>query len=357
MPKQPLPLPPHYDAAKVGTVYRVPYQQRAAEARAWAAQHGIAPASADTRRICFLGIDVQNTFCTPEFELFVAGASGRAAVDDNVRLTEFLYRNLPSLTAMAFTLDTHYSHQIFHASFWIDADGNHPDPYMLISHADVRSGRWRVNPAISGHSLRLPGVATGAGAAADGASDGPDAAWLHDYALHYTAALESKGRYELTIWPYHAMLGGIGHALVSAVEEAAFFHGVARGAQIRFESKGAHPLTENYSACSAEVEHDHGGTALSERNTAFIDWLSTFDAVIIAGQAMSHCVAWTIADLLAADASIAPRLYVLEDCTSPIVAPGLDYREATAAAFAGFVSQGVNVVRSTDPISTWPGLA
>lgn len=338
-----LPLPPHYDPAKVGTVYRVPYQQRAAEARAWAAQHGIAPASADERRICFLGIDVQNTFCTPEFELFVAGASGTAAVDDNVRLTEFLYRNLPSLTALAFTLDTHDSHQIFHASFWVDADGNHPEPYTLISHADVQSGRWRVNPALGGRSLGL--------------TNGPDAGWLHEYALHYTAALESKGRYQLTIWPYHAMRGGIGHALVSAVEEAAFFHSIARSAQIRFESKGAHPLTENYSACSAEVEQDHGGTALSERNSALIDWLGTFAAVIIAGQAMSHCVAWTIADLLRADPAIAPRLYVLEDCTSPIVAPGLDYRETTAATFADFASKGVHLVRSTDPLSSWPGLA
>lgn len=341
---QQLPLPPHYDASKVGTVYRVPYQERAAAARAWAEQHGIGPASRDERRICLLGIDVQNTFCTPEFELFVAGASGQAAVEDNVRLTEFMYRNLGSLTALAFTLDTHVSHQIFHASFWVDAAGNHPEPYTLISHADVQSGRWRVNPALSGPALGLPGTAG-------------DADWLREYALHYTAALESKGRYQLTIWPYHAMAGGIGHALVSAVEEAAFFHGVARGAQIRFETKGVHPLTENYSACSAEVEQDHGGAAISERNAAFIDWLATFDAVIIAGQAMSHCVAWTIADLLAARPDIAARLYVLEDCTSPIVAPGLDYREAAAEAFKGFAGQGVHLVRSTVPLSDWPGLS
>ena len=34
-----------------------------------------------------------------------------------------------------------------------------------------------------------------------------------------------SGKYELTVWPFHALLGGIGHALVSAVEEAIFFHG------------------------------------------------------------------------------------------------------------------------------------
>ena len=45
---------------------------------------------------------------------------------------------------------------------------------------------------------------------------------------HYTRTLAEGGKYDLTIWPYHALLGGIGHALVSALEEAIFFHGVAR---------------------------------------------------------------------------------------------------------------------------------
>ena len=44
----------------------------------------------------------------------------------------------------------------------------------------------------------------------------------------YVEALAAGGKYDLTIWPFHAMLGGIGHALVSAVEEALFFHAIAR---------------------------------------------------------------------------------------------------------------------------------
>ena len=56
-----------------------------------------------------------------------------------------------------------------------------------------------------------------------------------DYAArhleYYTRRLAAGGKFELTIWPYHSMLGGIGHALVSAVEEAIFFHSVARHSQ------------------------------------------------------------------------------------------------------------------------------
>ncbi|MFM6006415.1 MAG: isochorismatase, partial [Sphaerospermopsis kisseleviana] len=81
-----LPIPPHFHPNKVGEIYRVPYQQLAAVAETWITQYNIPPAATDKNRICLLLIDVQNTFCIPEFELYVGGQSGTAAVDDNKRL-------------------------------------------------------------------------------------------------------------------------------------------------------------------------------------------------------------------------------------------------------------------------------
>jgi hypothetical protein len=49
-----LPLPNHFDTAKVGEVWRVPYQDRAAEAKDWAKKHNIQPAAEDKTRICLL---------------------------------------------------------------------------------------------------------------------------------------------------------------------------------------------------------------------------------------------------------------------------------------------------------------
>jgi len=49
------------------------------------------------------------------------------------------------------------------------------------------------------------------------------------------------------------MFRGIGHALVSAVEEAVFFHCMARNSQTQFEIKGDNPLTENYSVLRPEL--------------------------------------------------------------------------------------------------------
>ena len=334
-----LALPPHYDASRVDQVWRVAYEERAAGAAQWADAHGLRAAATDGLRIALLVVDAQNTFCLPGFELFVAGRSGRGAVDDSRRLTEFIYRNLATITRVFPSLDTHRAMQVFHPVWLVDADGNHPPPYTLVSADDVASGRWRVNPAVP-------------------ASLGIDPGYAARHLAHYTRALAEGGKYDLTIWPYHAMLGGIGHALVSAIEEAIFFHAMARSSQPDFQVKGDNALTEHYSMLGPEVTEGPDGDTLAHKNSALIDKLLTFDAVAVAGQAKSHCVAWTIDDLLTTERRLAERTYLLEDCTSPVVVPGaVDYTDEADAAFARFAAAGMHVVRSTDPIDRWPGLA
>jgi nicotinamidase-related amidase len=336
-----LPIPPHFEPDRVGELRRVPYERLAGEAEAWSRRHSLLPAADDTFRICLLVVDVQNTFCLPNFELFVGGRSGTGAVDDSRRLCEFLYRNLDAITTIVPTLDTHQAVQIFHAVWLVDKDGNHPSPYTLVAAEDVEAGRWRVNPAIAESFGRTPG-------------------YLKRHLLHYARELERGGKYNLTIWPYHAMLGGVGHALVPAVEEAIFFHTVTRLASPWLELKGQNPLTEHYSILGPEVTTGPDGDVIGEKNSALVDRLLEFDAVVIAGQAKSHCVAWTIDDLLEAqgrERRLAERVYLLEDCTSPVVVPGaVDYTEAADAAFERFAEAGMHVVRSTDPIESWPGL-
>ena len=330
-----LPLPPHVDLGRVGDVWRVDYEARFRDATAWGEEHGLSAAASDETRVCLLAVDAQNTFCTPGFELFVAGRSGTGALDDSRRLCAFLYHHLELITQVSVTLDTHQAFQIFHAPLLVDADGRHPDPYTLVTMDDVLSGRWRVDPGAA-HILGL---------------ERPD-----DYLAGYVRALADGGKYDLTVWPFHAMLAGIGHALVSAVEEALFFHAIARRSQTRFEIKGQHPLTEHYSALGPEVVRDTSGEPLGERNTALVEYLAGFDAVIVAGQAKSHCVAWTVEDLLHDVPEMASRLYLLEDCTSAVVVPGaVDYSDDAHEAFARFAEAGAHVVRTTDPVATWPG--
>lgn len=336
-----LPIPVFFDRSKVGEVWRVPYQQRSLDAIAWAKQQGIRPAAEDSVRVCLLAIDVQNTFCIPEFELFVGGRSGTGAIADNSRLCEFIYRNLGQITEIAPTMDTHTAMQIFHPIFWVNEVGEHPTPTAtMVTLEDVQNGVWRVNPQVA-YSL----------------TNG-DVQKLQSHVLHYTRKLTENGKYPLTVWAYHSMLGGIGHALVSAVEEALFFHCIARGSQTRFEIKGDNPLTENYSVLRPEVMSSAEGSAIAHKNSSLIERLLKFDAVIIAGQAKSHCVAWTIDDLLteiqAVDPSLAKKVYLLEDCTSPVVVPGvIDFTDQADAAYQRFAEAGMHLVKSTELLSDW----
>jgi nicotinamidase-related amidase len=336
-----LPLPPHFDPDRVGEVWRVAYEDRARGAREWAMEHMLTAAAEDSFRLCLLVVDVQNTFCIPGFELFVAGRSGTGAVEDNRRLVQFLYRNLGVITQIVPSLDTHDAMQVFHAIWLIDEDGNHPAPYTLVSAEDVERGRFRVNPAVA-DALGL------------------DRGYAERHLASYTRTLAEGGKYDLTIWPYHAMLGSIGHALVSSVEEAIFFHTIARYIQPEFQVKGHNPLTEHYSILGPEVTEGPAGDSLGAKNQELIDNLRSFDVVVVAGQAKSHCLAWTVDDLLEHDEmrTIAERTYLLEDCTSPVVVPGVvDYTDEADAAFERYAAAGMHVIRSTDPIESWPGIA
>lgn len=351
--KPELPIPPHFDLEMVSKVWKVDYQGIAKTASDWSKRHNIQPSSSDRFKLCLVIVDAQNTFCIPGFELFVRGQSGNGAVHDNQKLCDFIYRNMNLITRIMPTMDTHQAMQIFHSIFLVDESGGHPSPFTLISHDDIKRGRWRFNEALSENIDRSH-------------------QFMNHYLLHYTEELKKTGKYELTIWPYHAMLGGIGHALVSSIEEAIFFHTIARFSQPHIHVKGDNPLTEHYSVLAPEVRSGADGKPIELRtqslfqNTAqpleIFSTLQLFDAIVIAGQAKSHCVAWTVSDLLdevlRVNKSLVERIYLLEDCTSPVVMPGIiDYAQEANAAFKRFEGAGIHIVRSDQPVADWPGLS
>ncbi len=331
------PLPGFFDANNTTKIYPIPYGTLATEGLSFAKANKVAPASADKKKIGLMIIDAQNTFCNPQGELFVTGAP-----DDNVRLANFIYRNVATLTHTFVTLDTHYMKQIFHSFFWNDINGDPVAPYTMITSADLKDGKYSVNPAMVGNipGSTLPG--------------------LINYAHHYVDELERKGKFALIVWPYHAMLGGVGHALSSIIEEAVRYHGFVRKTDVEFEIKGGNPFTENYSVLSPEVLTTPGGKAIASRNTKFIERLLGLDVLIIAGQAKSHCVAWSIQDLLddiaVKDPKLAEKVYLLEDCTSPVITPFIDFTKDANESFERFRKAGMHIVKSSDPIDTWPDI-
>jgi len=346
---RPLPLPAVFDAKNAEKFEYAPDQQRVfADAAEWRRTHGITPAASDKRNIHLLLIDVQKDFCFPRGSLYVGGRSGRGALDDSRRTAEFVYRNMNVLTNITTTMDTHFAFQIFFPSFWVDKDDKPLAPFREITSDDIDRGEVRPNPAVA--SWLCNG----------------NYAWLLKQARFYCAELEKAGKYRLYLWPPHCILGSDGHALAGVLHEARMFHSFARGAQSWVEVKGGNALTENYSVLRPEVLARHDGQPLAQRNTAFIKTLLTADAVVIAGQAASHCVKSSIDDLLeeivAQDRQLARKVYVLADCMSAVTVPDgkggfvADFTPQADEALKRFADAGMNVVRSTDPIDTWPGI-
>jgi hypothetical protein len=77
-------------------------------------------------------------------------------------------------------------------------------------------------------------------------------------------------------------------------------------------------------------------------------------------------------EIVAEDPSLAKKIYIVDDCMSSVVVPNTGYNESDPASgpqyFVDFTDKGnefnelfreygMNIVRSTDDISRWPGLA
>jgi nicotinamidase-related amidase len=346
-------VPEFYDAVNAARWdYRPDAQALFERAEEWRLRHGLRPAAEDRARVRLLLVDLQKDFCFPEGALYVGGRSGRGAVEDSDRVARFVYRNLGVLSEIVCTLDTHYPIQIFFPSFWVDRDGRALTANLEIGAEQVRSGAVRPDPALAGWLA------------------GGDYGWLLRQAEFYCAELERAGRYKLFLWPPHCLLGSDGHALVGVVQEARLFHAFARRAPAPVESKGSHPLTEHYSALSPEVPERHDGRdggLLAHRNEELIESLLASDALLIAGQAASHCVKSTVEDLLAEirkrDPALAGKVYLLADCMSAVAVPDparpgellFDFTPQADAALARFAEAGMHVVRSTEPVASWPG--
>ena len=176
-------------------------------------------------------------------------------------------------------------------------------------------------------------------------------------ALEYTAKLEAQGKYVLTVWPFHTLLGGVSHALCPALMEAAIYHAVARDRPTHFETKGRHPKTENYSVLSPEVR-EVGGRSVGAFNAAFFDHLMEYDRIYVFGQAKSHCVLSTLVDMkdriLATSPASIGKVYILEDAMSPVPSPPLDplppmldFPRIAERGIAELRAAGMHVVRTT----------
>lgn len=235
------------------------------------------------QKIDLVIIDPQNDFCDPKGALYVAGAD-----DDMKRLAKFVNRVGSKLNDIHTTLDTHHLVDVAHPIYWRNSKGEQPEPFTIISAADVENGVWTTHQPS-----------------------------LYKDALAYVKTLESNGRYPLCIWPPHCLIGSWGHGVVPELHDA-LLEWEKQFAMVDYVTKGSNYKTEHYSAVVADCPD--ASDPSTQLNTELIETLETVDQILIAGEASSHCVANTVRDIVNnfGDESYAKKVTILTDAMSPV---------------------------------------
>ncbi len=263
-----------------------------------------------TAQIELLIIDGQYDFCDPAGALSVPGAD-----KDMERLGAMICRGKNKISDIRATLDSHRYLHIAHPVWWVDDRGNHPEPFTVISFDDLKgnSPRWRAfNPGFQQRSVE------------------------------YAEKLKRNGRYQLTIWPPHCLIGSRGHQVYEPLYEA--LHEWEKGfAAVDYVTKGVNMFTEHYSAVRADVEDPGDHSTLL--NTGFIKRLQEADRIGIAGEALSHCVANTVRDVADQFGEDQIKKFVLlEDASSPV--PG--FEDLALDFVSEMKSRGMETAKTTD---------
>lgn len=254
----------------------------------------------------FLIIDPQNDFADPMGNLFIPGAD-----KDMIRLSAMIQRHLPKISRIHVTLDTHRWIHIAHPIFWKDAQNNPPEPFTIITEEDLLTGRWKTTH--------------------------PD---YQERAMTYVKTLKAQGRYNLTIWPPHCLIGHPGNNVVAPLAEVLTLW-ENTFALVDYIIKGSNMWTEHYSAVKADVTvPEDPSTFLNQK---LIDDLKTADIIAVSGEALSHCVANTLYDIAQVMEDMSKIVLIGDTCSS---VPGFEsWSEKFLEEMRG---QGMKIMNSTE---------
>ena len=236
--------------------------------------------------IHLLLIDFQNDFSDSKGSLYVPGAE-----KDAERTASLIKRLSKKIDDISVTLDSHRVVDVAHPAYWVNSKGEHPSPFTIISVDDVENGVWL--------------------------SRNPN--W-RNRSLEYVKALAEGGKYPLCVWPEHCLIGSWGHGLYPSISEALISWERDNFAVVDYCVKGSNIHTEHYGGIEAEVSDPED--ASTGTNDRLLDILETADQLVISGEALSHCVASTVRQIVEFREDIAKKIYILEDCCSNV--PGFE---------------------------------
>lgn len=261
-------------------------------------------------KIHILAIDCQNDFCHPQGALSVPGAK-----EDSERLAAFIARNERKIDDIHMTLDSHNEVDIAHPIMWTNSNGEHPTPFTILTEDMVVNGEWNA-------IIKAKGI-------------------------EYVRKLTQNSKKPLCVWPPHCIIaktelkplldsngeevrdenGNVlmypysGHAVYEPIATAVSNWAKNRHKTVDYQVKGSNPWTEHYSAIKADVvDPSDPSTAV---NTEILNNMTEADMIIVSGQALSHCVADTLTDVIQSfGEDQAKKFVILEDTCSNV--PGFE---------------------------------
>jgi nicotinamidase-related amidase len=241
---------------------------------------------------CIVLVDFQNDFALPGAPLEVPGG-----LEDAARVADMINNNINQIDGVLSTLDSHYHLHIGHGVFWVDDQGNHPEPRTLITLDGVKSGKYRP-------------------------SNTKDMDWVLEY-------LELGPN---IIWPPHCIIGTEGQAMIQSVRDAVANWEITRGRVPVMHAKGSHTKTENFSAIKAKKAYP--GDKSTEMQYQVVKYIARYDKIAIAGLAENCCVLDTCRDIAdnMSDEEKA-KVWILVDGMSSVTAPGLLTSDETQDEF------------------------
>lgn len=222
--------------------------------------------------------------------LYVGGALG-----DSQRIAKHLTDNLTEYDDVWETMDCHQAIHIAHPIMWVDKNGKHPEPFTIIKVADLKNGTWRTTmPAMMQHGLH----------------------YVEQLAID---TVDHPKRYDLCIWPPHCRVGSLGCSLMPEVDQALNLWETSQMARVNYVPKGNNWGTEHYSGIQADVPDPNDET--TKINLGLIKALDDDEVgcVRFAVEALSHCGANTITDIINNFGSkAADKLELVGNCSSNV---------------------------------------
>lgn len=208
-------------------------------------------------------VDAQQDFCDGPCNgaLAIPGA-----YDDMCRLARMVRRLDSRIDVIHATMDAHHTVDIAHPAWWRDAKGDEPAPFTVITASEIESGSW------------VPRDPT-----------------RRERSLRYVRQLETQGNYPLCVWPPHCLIASAGQSLHPELFAALCDWESRNFRHVDFAVKGSNPWTEHYSAIRAEVLDPEDANTMP--NVELLRALDDADTVLVAGEALSHCVRATVTDI------------------------------------------------------------